>query len=54
MIKQPKIKEKKKKKKCYNCSSLLQYSNSDIMIDRDSNHIVCPFCKSLITVDVIV
>lgn len=54
IIKQPKIKENKRKKKCYNCSSLLQYSNLDIQIDRDGHYIVCPFFKAFITVDVIV
>lgn len=44
---------KEKKKTCRECKTKLAYTNADIMQDRDSEHIQCPVCNTLITVDYI-
>jgi transcription elongation factor Elf1 len=37
-----------KKKTCYGCKSVLEYTRVDIKSDRDGNYIVCPVCGAFI------
>ena len=37
------------KVECWNCGSVLEYTDNDIEIDeRDGNYVVCPICNSFI------
>jgi hypothetical protein len=46
-----KIVVKVKIKDCWKCDAKLEYSSSDIHSDfRDGAYIICPCCKSFITV----